>query len=225
MEEGRPQRPLRSTSAKNHSAIYTIYCLAPVPDKELRRSPINLSDLRKRGVMAHSYETSTKKTFFGICALTAMSLITENDDAKNADANTLFCRNWRRFEWLLHLFWRQSQRQKRDHDTLTPRVNEPSRVFHMRTEMPILAFSSLLHEYKKNSSDKMSPPVGIAIASDSKSNTLLSTLHWHVLLRRSLNFCSSTTWYLDLDGIRGINRAWPYKDPKVSVLQANVKLV
>ena len=35
-----------------------------------------------------------------------------------------------------------------------------SRVFHIHTEMPILACSSLLHE-NKNSSDKMLPRVGI----------------------------------------------------------------
>ena len=34
-------------------------------------------------------------------------------------------------------------------------------------------------------------------ASDSKSNTIISTLTWHVLLRRSLNFCSCATWFLD----------------------------
>ena len=62
-------------------------------------------------------------------------------------------------------------------------------------------------------------------ASNPKSNTILSTLIWHVLLRRSLNICSCTTWYLNLDELRQINRAWLYKDPKVSVLQANVKLV
>ena len=75
----------------------------------------------------------------------------------------------------------------------------------------------------------MLPQVGIEpgplIASDFKSNTILSTLTWHLLLRRSLNFCSCTTWNLDLDDLRGINRAWLYKEPKVSVLQANVKLV
>ena len=79
----------------------------------------------------------------------------------------------------------------------------------------------------------MLPLVGIEpgplIASDSKSNTILSTLTWHVLLRRSLNFCPVhvlfTTWNLDLDDLRGINRAWLHKEPKVSVLQANVKLV
>ena len=62
-------------------------------------------------------------------------------------------------------------------------------------------------------------------ASDSKSNTILSTLTWHVLLRRSLNFCSCTTWCLDSDDLRRINRPWLYKEPKVSVLQANVKSV
>ena len=54
-------------------------------------------------------------------------------------------------------------------------------VFHIHTEL----------------CDKMLPPVGIeprpVIASDSKSNAILSTLTWHVLLRRSLNFCSCTT--------------------------------
>ena len=69
----------------------------------------------------------------------------------------------------------------------------------------------------KKFSDKMLPPVGIEprslITSDSKSNTILSTLTWHMLLRRSLNFCSYTTWYVDLDDLRGINRAWLYQEP------------
>ena len=35
-----------------------------------------------------------------------------------------------------------------------------------------------------------------------------------------------TTWYLNLDGFKErINRAWFYKEPKVSVLQANATLV
>ena len=49
---------------------------------------------------------------------------------------------------------------------------------------------------------------------DSKSNTLFSELIWHVLLRRPLNICSYTTWFL----VR-INRTWLYKDPKVSEVQ------
>ena len=32
--------------------------------------------------------------------------------------------------------------------------------------------------------------------SDSKSSTFLSELIWHVLFRKSLNFCSFTTWFL-----------------------------
>ena len=45
----------------------------------------------------------------------------------------------------------------------------------------------------------MLPLVGIEpLAQDSKSNMLLPTLTCHVLLRRSLNFCSYTTWFLDL---------------------------
>ena len=55
--------------------------------------------------------------------------------------------------------------------------------------MPILAFLSLLHENKK-SSNKMLPPVGIEpgplITSDSKSNTILSGLTWHLLVRLRL---------------------------------------
>ena len=99
-------------------------------------------------------------------------------------------------------------------------------VFHKETKlaiMPILTSEALLRE--KNPVTKCYPPVGIEprpviITSDSKSNTILSTLTWHVLLGRSLNFCSSTIWYLDLDDLRGINRAWLYKELKVSVLQA-----
>ena len=46
----------------------------------------------------------------------------------------------------------------------------------------------------KNSSDKMLPSVGIESKTyDSKSNTLLSELTWHVLLKGFLNFCSYTT--------------------------------
>ena len=72
----------------------------------------------------------------------------------------------------------------------------------------------------------MLPLVGIEPEpSDSKSNTILSILTWNLLLRRSVNFCSCTTLNLDLDDFREINRAWLYKEPKVSVLQANVKLL
>ena len=40
----------------------------------------------------------------------------------------------------------------------------------------------------KNSSNKMLPPVRTELGtSDSKSDTLLSELTWHVLLRESLN--------------------------------------
>ena len=58
-----------------------------------------------------------------------------------------------------------------------------------------------------------------------KSSTILFELIWHVLLRRSSNFSSCTTWFLDLDDLVRINGAWLYKELKVSVLQANVKLV
>ena len=49
----------------------------------------------------------------------------------------------------------------------------------------------------------MLPPVGIEprplMASDSKSNTILSGLAWHVLFRRSLNFC--WTYMIQLESI------------------------
>ena len=94
--------------------------------------------------------------------------------------------------------------------------------------MPILAPEALLRENQKVQW-KILPPVGIEpgplITSDSKSNTILSGLTWHVLLGRSLNFCSHTTWFLDIDDSVRINRAWLYKDPKVSVFQANVNLL
>ena len=91
--------------------------------------------------------------------------------------------------------------------------------------MPILASEALLYENKKIQW-KMLPPVGIEprplITSDSKSSTLLSTLTCYVLLRRSLNFCSCITWFLDFDDSVKINRAWLYEEPKVST---NVNLV
>ena len=94
------------------------------------------------------------------------------------------------------------------------------------TKMPILTFSSLLHKNKQIQWQNVTPSGNrTQAASDFKSNTILSTLTWHLLLRRSLNFCSCTTWYLDLNDLMRINRAWLYKDPKVSVLQANVILV
>ena len=56
-------------------------------------------------------------------------------------------------------------------------------------------------------------------------NTLLSEITGHVLLRRSLNFCSCTTWYLDLHDLVRTSRVWLYKEIQVSVLPANAKLV
>ena len=68
------------------------------------------------------------------------------------------------------------------------------------TNMPILAFSSLQHK-TKNPVTKCYPS-GNRTQAASKSKTILSTLTWHVLLRRSLNICSCTTWYLNLDGFK-----------------------
>ena len=46
------------------------------------------------------------------------------------------------------------------------------------------------------------------------SNTLLSELIRYVLFRKSLNFCSCTSWFLDLDDLVKINRTWLYKELK-----------
>ena len=55
----------------------------------------------------------------------------------------------------------------------------------------------------------------------------MAILESEALLREKIQWqnATSTTWYFDLDDLRGINRAWLYMEPKVSVLQANVKLV
>ena len=45
-----------------------------------------------------------------------------------------------------------------------------------------------------------------------------------LLLGRSLNFCSCTTWFVDFDDSVRINRAWLYKDLKVLALQASASV-
>ena len=55
------------------------------------------------------------------------------------------------------------------------------------TIFTILASEALLHENKKESSNKMLPPVRIEPGtSDSKSNTFLSVLTWHLPIRLRL---------------------------------------
>ena len=62
-----------------------------------------------------------------------------------------------------------------------------------------------LHE-NKNFSYKMLPLLVLnPWISDSKFNTLLSELIWHVLLRRSLNFFTWATWFLGFDDLVRIN--------------------
>ena len=89
--------------------------------------------------------------------------------------------------------------------------------------MPILVSEALLRENKKFE-EKMLLPVGMEpgplITSDSKSNTILSGLTWHVHhlifdLDDSVRI-SWTTWFFDLDDSVRINRAWLYKETKVS---------
>ena len=55
-------------------------------------------------------------------------------------------------------------------------------------------------------------------------NKATNELKWHLLFRESLNFCSCTTWFLDLHDLVRINGKWLYKDLKVSDLQANATL-
>ena len=47
--------------------------------------------------------------------------------------------------------------------------------------------------------------LGPLITCHSKSNTIFYGLTWHVLLRRSLNFCSDTTCFLDFMELRGFS--------------------
>ena len=91
--------------------------------------------------------------------------------------------------------------------------------------MPLLTSKSLLRENRENSK-KILPPVSIEpLAQDYKSSMPPPTLTGQLLLRRSLNFCSCKTWFLDLDDLIRINRAWLYKDPKGLDLKAIAQLV
>ena len=88
----------------------------------------------------------------------------------------------------------------------------------------------VLHSgFSQTETKKTLPPVGIEpgplMNLDSKFNTILSELICHVPLGESLDICLCITWFLDLDGLFENNRAMTIKEPKVSVLQANVKLV
>ena len=82
------------------------------------------------------------------------------------------------------------------------------------TLMESLAAEAFTTWKQKKIQRKMFLQVGIEpgplITSDAKSNTLLSGLTWHVLVRRSLNFCSCTTWFLDITDSVRINRVWLY---------------
>ena len=66
---------------------------------------------------------------------------------------------------------------------------------------------------------------GLSWTSGSKSNTPFWANWTCATYRWSLNFCLCITWFLDFNDLVGINKAWPRKEPKVSVLQANAQLV
>ena len=103
-----------------------------------------------------------------------------------------------------------------------------NRVFHKKEQIDRDANNGITGctMWKKNPVTKCySQWVWNPWTSDSKSNTLFTELIWYMLLRRSLNFCSCTSWFLDLDDLVRINRAWLYKEPDVSVLKEDVKLV
>ena len=94
--------------------------------------------------------------------------------------------------------------------------------------MPILASDALLHKNKRNPVTIMLPLVVIEprpLITSHNSNTLLPELVRHVLLRISLNFCSCINEFLHLSYLVRINGTLLYKEPKVSVLQANGNLV
>ena len=145
----------------------------------------------------------------------------------------LICTMWIRLRYIkwTHFkpeWYNQSTKEEGNTNQYKHRVSRTIRFFTYALKCQLWHFVFTMWK-QKNSSDNLLPPVriepGYLKASDCKSNTILSALTWNGGLRRSLNFGSCTTGYLDFDDFRGINRAWPFKDPKVSVQQANVKLV
>ena len=83
---------------------------------------------------------------------------------------------------------------------------QSNRVFHKLDEIGTnanIGIRGFTMGKQKNPKVKFYPQwgqnLGLSWTSDSKSNTLLSELSGHVLLRGSLNFCSCITWFLDLD--------------------------
>ena len=85
--------------------------------------------------------------------------------------------------------------------------------------MPLLASESLLHEKKPVT--KYYPNEYWTTDPGFQVQHVPPTLTGHMLLRRSLNFCSCTIWFLD-DLVR-VNRAWLYKDAKGLALQPSVQ--
>ena len=75
-------------------------------------------------------------------------------------------------------------------DSLSAPGFNASRVFHKLYETANCGIFIFTTWKQKKNSDKMLPPVGIEpgplIASDSKSNTILSTQTWHLLVRLRL---------------------------------------
>ena len=75
---------------------------------------------------------------------------------------------------------------------------------------------------------KKLPPVGFnlmqEIITDLGVQCLANWVNRNVLFMGSLNFCSCTTWFLDLNDLVRINGAWLCKVLKVSDLQANASL-
>ena len=69
----------------------------------------------------------------------------------------------------------------------------PTFRFSHNAIMQLLASEALLSENKNSNNTMLSQSVVNPLTSHSKSSTLLSELIWHVVLRRSLYFCSCTT--------------------------------
>ena len=70
---------------------------------------------------------------------------------------------------------------------------------------------------------KKLPPVGLHLMQEIII-IIIIIIYYYYYYYYYLNFYSCTTWFLDLDYLVRINRAWLYNDLKVLDLQANVSL-
>ena len=93
--------------------------------------------------------------------------------------------------------------------------------------MPILASEALLCENKKIQLQNVTP---VRIEPNPLMNLWFQVQHspflakWACATKGIFKLLLMHHLFLDFDDLVGINRAWLYKEPKVSVLQANAQL-